>query len=62
MYDMSNDQVTDLIEADLGPGAHGYFTTRGLRARSVPAGSVDVTQPHGSRRSSISSQASTGPG
>ncbi len=42
MYDMSNDQVTDLIEADLGPGAHGYFTTRGLRARSVPAGSVDV--------------------
>ena len=55
MYDMSNDQVTDLIEADLGPGAHGYFTTRGLRARPVPAGSVDVTQPQGSGADPVSS-------
>ena len=55
MYDMSNDQVTDLIEADLGPGAHGYFTTRGLRARSVPAGSVDVTQPQGSGADPVNS-------
>ena len=29
-------QVADLIEADLGPGARGYFTTRGPRARLVP--------------------------
>ena len=36
MREMTAVQVADLIEADLGPGARGYFTTRGPRARLVP--------------------------
>ena len=36
MREMTAVQVADLIEADLGPGARGYFTTRGPRARFVP--------------------------
>lgn len=36
MREMTAAQVADLIEADLGPGARGYFTTRGPRARLVP--------------------------
>lgn len=40
MRDASLDQVSDLIEVDLGPGARGYFTTRGLRGTS-PLGGHD---------------------
>ncbi|TFH54101.1 laccase domain-containing protein [Actinomyces viscosus] len=36
MCDTNIGRVDDLIEVDLGPGARGYFTTRGLRARPVP--------------------------
>ena len=36
MREMTAAQAADLIEADLGPGARGYFTTRGPRARLVP--------------------------
>ena len=38
MRDASLDQVSDLIEVDLGPGARGYFTTRGLRGTSPLGG------------------------
>ena len=40
MRDASLDQISDLIEVDLGPGARGYFTTRGLRGTS-PLGGHD---------------------
>ena len=50
MYDMSNDQVTDLIEAGLGPGAcgpvpspPGASTSRSLRA-AVPIRSAVVVK------------------
>lgn len=43
MRETSASQATDLIEADLGPGARGYFTTRGLRALPVvPEGGADA--------------------
>ena len=40
MREVGPDQVSDLIEADLGPGARGYFTTRGLQGVS-PLGGHD---------------------
>ena len=47
MCDISAVEVSDLIEVDLGPRARGYFTTRGLRARPVPAPG-GATQDRGS--------------
>ncbi len=38
MHETSAGQAADLIEVDLGPGARGYFTARGLRARPVVHG------------------------
>lgn len=35
MCETSSGQAVDLIEVDLGPGARGYFTTRGPRTRPV---------------------------
>ena len=29
-------EASDLIEVDLGPGARGHFTARGLRAQVAP--------------------------
>ena len=40
MREAGPDQVSDLIEVDLGPGARGYFTTRGLQ-RISPLGGHD---------------------
>ncbi|MBO3724303.1 laccase domain-containing protein [Actinomyces bowdenii] len=36
----------DLLEADLGPGAHGWFTTRGAGAQAPPSAGADRPGPY----------------
>lgn len=46
-------QASDLIEVDLGPGARGYFTTRGQQGGSVPSGGEGGAEPQSERGDAV---------